>query len=190
MEVQQKYQRIGDITSAISGTLSGAASGGLAGSMMGGGVGMAIGAVAGGVTSAAGGVADIFMNEQLRNEAIDYTKDQFNYSLENIQALPYTLSRVSSFTKDNTIFPVLEYYTCTLREKVAMANKIAYNGMTVMAIGKIKDYINNTWSYKNYKIEIFSKGYIKGKIIRMQDLEDEYHLVKEIANEINKGVYF
>ena len=192
MEVQQKYQRIGDIASAISGTLSGAASGALAGSMMGGAI---AGGVVGGVASAAGGVADIFMNEQLRNEAIDYTKDQFNYSLENIQALPYTLSRVSSFTKDNTIFPILEYYTCTLREKVAMANKIAYNGMTVMAIGKIKDYLEYSWSY-TYRNEkggtstIGSKGYIKGKIIRMQDLEDEYHLVKEIANEINKGVYF
>ena len=63
---------------------------------------------------------------------ITYTED-----LQNIQALPYTLSRVSSLTVDNTIYPIIEYYTCTEREKEAFANKIAYNSMTVMIIGKI-----------------------------------------------------
>ena len=188
MEVQQKYQRVGDIVGSITGTISGAATGALSGAMMGGGVGAIAGGVVGGVTSAAGGVADILINEQLRTEAIDYTKDQFNYSLQNIQALPYTLSRVSSLTADNTIFPVLEYYTCKEEEKEAFANKIAYNGMTLMCIGKIKDYINNTWSYNN---KIFSKGYVKGQLIRIDEtgINEEFHLVKEISNELYKGVY-
>lgn len=188
MEVQQKYQRVGDIVGSITGTISGAATGALSGAMMGGGVGAIAGGVVGGVSSAAGGVADILINEQLRTEAIDYTKDQFNYSLQNIQALPYTLSRVSSLTADNTIFPVLEYYTCKEEEKEAFANKIAYNGMTLMCIGKIKDYINNTWSYKN---KIFSKGYVKGQLIRLEEtgINEEFHLVKEISNELYKGVY-
>lgn len=191
MEVQQKYQRVGDIVGSITGTISGAATGALSGAMMGSGVGAIAGGVVGGVASAAGGIADIFMNEQLRTEAIDYTKDQFNYSLQNIQALPYTLSRVSSLTTDNTIFPVLEYYTCKEEEKEAFANKIAYNGMTLMCIGKIKDYINNTWSYKNRRTEIFSKGYVKGQLIRLEEtgINEEFHLVKEISNELYKGVY-
>ena len=191
MEVQQKYQRVGDIVGSITGTISGAATGALSGAMMGGGVGAIAGGVVGGVASAAGGVADILINEKLRTEAIDYTKDQFNYSLQNIQALPYTLSRVSSLTADNTIFPILEYYTCKEEEKEAFANKIAYNGMTLMCIGKNKDYINNTWSYKNDRTEIFSKGYVKGQLIRLEEtgINEEFHLVKEISNELYKGVY-
>lgn len=57
-----------------------------------------------------------------------------------------------------------------------------------MCIGKIKDYINNTWSYNN---KIFSKGYVKGQLIRIDEtgINEEFHLVKEISNELYKGVY-
>ena len=58
--------------------------------------------------------------------------------------------------------------------------------MTVMAIGTIANYIGNNWSYNNIK----SKGYIKGEIIRIENLEDEFHLLKSISDEIYKGVYF
>ena len=81
--------------------------------------------------------------------------------------------------------PILEYYTCTEREKLAFLNKVAYNGMTVMAIDKIENYIYNRWGIKG----IESKGYIKGKIIRI-DLEEDYHITKAIADEINKGAFF
>ena len=185
MEIQQKYQRIGEVASSIAGIGTGAAGGALAGSVIMPGIGTAIGAVGGALSSAAGGIADILVNEKLRAEALDYTKDQFNYSLQNIQALPYTLSRVSAINIDNTIYPILEYYTCTAREKEALANKIAYNSMTVMAIGKIKDYINNNWSYGN----ITSKGYIKGKLIRIENFNDDFHMINAISEEINKGVY-
>lgn len=185
MELTQKYQRLGDIVGGITGAGAGAAVGGFAGGSMAPGVGIVTGAVAGGLISAAGGITDYFINEKLRTEAIDYTKDQFNYSLQNIQALPYTLARVSSLTNDNTIFPILEYYTCTDREKEALANKIAYNSMTVMAIGKIKDYINNSWSYG----DITSKGYIKGQLIRLDSIDEDFHLINSISSELNKGVY-
>ena len=185
MEVQQKYQKLGDIVGGITGAGAGAAAGALAGSSIMPGIGTGVGAAVGGVMSAAGGIADYFINEKLRSEAIDYTKDQFNYSLQNIQALPYTLARVSSLTNDNTIFPILEYYTCTAREKEALANKIAYNGMTVMAIGKIKDYKDNSWSYGT----VVSKGYIKGKLIRLENLNEDFHMINAIGEELNKGVY-
>lgn len=185
MEVQQKYQRLSDLVGGITGTGAGAAAGALAGSSMMPGIGTGIGAAVGAGLSAAGGIADYYVNEKLRSEAIEYTMDQFNYSLQNIQALPYTLSRVSAFNIDNTIYPILEYYTCTDREKEAFANKIAWNGMTVMAIGKIRDYINNEWSYG----DITSKGYIKGKLIRIENMDDDFHIVNAISAEINKGVY-
>lgn len=186
MEIKNNISRIQDIVGAGAGALGGAAAGAAAGSMVAPGIGTALGAIAGGVVSAAGGAADIFINEKLRAETLDYTKDQFNYSLQNIQALPYTLSRVSSLTVDNTIYPIIEYYTCSEREKEAFANKIAYNSMTVMVIGKIKYYINNEWRYKNIK----SKGYIKGKIINITNINEDYHIASAIAEEINKGGFF
>ena len=147
---------------------------------------MAIGAGTGAIASAIGGIADYQMNEKLRAESLDYTKDMFGYQLGNIKALPNTIAKVSAFNRNNKIFPVLEYYTCTDREKEALANKIAWNGMSVGAIGTIGNYIGNEWSYN----DITSKGYIKGRIIRIENLEDEFHLLKEISNEIYKGVYF
>lgn len=184
MEITQKYQRIGDVVGSITGTGAGAAAGALAGSLI-PGVGTAVGAAVGGIASGIGGIVDVAINEKLRNEAIDYTKDQFGYQLGNIQALPYTLTKVSSFNSNNKLFPVLEYYTCTDVEKEALAHKIAYNGMSVGVIGTINQFVENKWSYKG----IESKGYIKGKLIRLETVEDDYHLINALASELDKGVY-
>ena len=186
MEVTQDIQRKQDYWSVAAGTVSGSASGAFTGAMAGGGYGAIAGGIAGGALSLAGGLQDVYYNDKLRAEAIDYTKDQFNYSLENIQALPYSLSRVSSLTNDNTIYPVIEYYTCTEVEKKAFAEKIAWNSMTVMAIGKMSDYIDNSWSYG----DIISKGYIKGKLIRLDNINEDFRIINAISGELNKGVYF
>ena len=186
MEVQNNIIRTQEKWAAGAGAFQGAAAGALAGSMITPGIGTAVGAISGGAASLVGGLADIQLNEQLRAEALDYTRDMFGYQLGNIQALPQTISKISAFNNNNKIFPILEYYTCTDREKEALANKIAWNGMSVGVIGIIADYIGNSWTYNN----IESKGYIKGRIIRVENLEDEFHLIKEISNEIYKGVYF
>ena len=167
------------ITGSIQGGIAGAMSGAKAGPY-----GVIAGAVLGTATSAAAGALDYSMNETLRNEALDYKRDMFGYQLGNIQALPQSISRTTAFTYNNKYFPIVEYYTCTDTEKNALANKIAYNSMTVMAIGKLKDYASNIWSYN----DITSKGYIKGSLIRL-DINDDFHLLNEIANEIYKGVY-
>jgi outer membrane lipoprotein SlyB len=180
MEVQHKIGRIQDIVGGVTG----AASGAMLGSMV-PGIGTAVGAIVGGATSAVGGAVDYAINEMLRNEALDYKKDQFGYQLDNIKALPFTLSKVSSLTVNNRLFPFVEYYTCTDREKEALANKIAWNGMSVGAIGTIRNYIGNSWSYNN----IESKGYIKGKLIRLENTTEDYHIVNAISGELYKGVY-
>lgn len=184
METQHKYQRMSETVGAITGTFTGTAGGAIAGSA-GGPVGAIIGGVVGGAASAIGGTADLIINEKLRNEALDYTKDLFGYQLGNIQALPQTISKVSTFNNNNKIFPVIEYYTCTNEEKIALVNKIAYNGMTVMTIGKISDYFGNSWSWQ----DITDKGYIKCKLIRL-DISEDYHIVNAISGELNKGAYF
>ena len=186
MEIQNKFQGIGDAIKALTGSATGAASGALAGSIIAPGIGAGIGAAVGGIASMAGGVADVAINEALRKEAIDFTRDNFGYQLGNIQALPNSISKTTAYTFNNKIYPILEYYTCSEIEKRALAYKIANNGMTIMMIGKIKDYKDNTWSYD----DIISRNYIKGQLIKIEDINcDDFHVANEIANEVNKGVY-
>ena len=78
MEITQNHQRVGDIVSAVTGAGTGTAAGTLAGSVF-GPAGTLAGALGGGISSASAGIADYFINEKLRSEALDYTKDLFNY---------------------------------------------------------------------------------------------------------------
>ena len=170
LQVQQKAQRIGDIASTFGGIFGGAAGGALAG------VG---GAVVGGLISAGAGAADIAINEKLRAEAMDYKRDMFGMQMGNIQALPSNITKTTAFTYNNKIFPILEYYTCTDEEKTALTNKLKYNGMTVGRIGKIADYLANA-----------NDQYIKGRIIRIEGVSDDFHYYKAISDEIYKGAFF
>ena len=186
MEVNQKVQRLRGIT----GILAGGILGGMAGAK--GGIGGALAGAATGTATAAIGVGINYgLDETLRDEAIDYKKDQFGYNLGNIQALPQSITKTTAFTYNNKIFPILEHYTCTDEEKIALANKIAFNGMTTMRIGKISDFINNDWSYTINNQTIKSKNYIKGQIIRLEDVNcDDFHIANEIANEVFKGAFY
>lgn len=180
MEVNNAVQREMDIWNMTTGTLGGVVAGAFGGSVLTGKAGIAggvVGGVVGGGVSIAAGLRDMALNEQLRNEAIDFTKDQFGYQLGNIKALPYSLTKVSARNADNKLFPFVEYYTATEREKQALRSKITYNGMTVMAIDNIANYLRETPSY------------IKGKVIRLEGIEDDFHVVNTIAKEINNGVY-
>ena len=187
MEVNNKYQRIQEKVTAGVGTVAGAIAGAGTGLISSGGnpAGGIAGAAFGAISSGIGGLADIVINEQLRTEAMDYTRDLFNYNLGNIQALPQTISKVSAFNENNKIFPVLEYYTCTETERLAFLNKIAWNGMTTMTIGKISDYLGNSWELSGVE----DKGYIKGQLIRLVDTSADFRLVNAISEELYKGVY-
>lgn len=178
LEINQKYQRLNDIIGASVGSLQGGVSGAYIGMIAGAGNPAAIagGAIAGTALSAAAGIGDVVINDKLRKEALDYTKDQFGYQLGNIRALPYTLNKVSAFNINNKIFPFIEYYDCTDTEKQALLNKITYNGMTIMTIGTISEYILPTQSY------------IKGKIIRLPDTINS-HEAAQIYQELDQGFY-
>lgn len=184
MQKTQDIARIQEVWGIATGTVSGATSGAMAGSMVGGGTGAAVGAVAGGVTSLFGGLADRALNEQLRTEALDYTRDQFQFQLGNVQALPNSLTKVSSFNINNRIFPVLEYYTCTDVEKTLLAKKIAINGMTVNALGNLNDYLSE-WEYNG----IVSRQYLKGRIVKLTDIGEDFHIINSISDEVFKGFY-
>jgi hypothetical protein len=180
MEINNNMARIQEGFGVLSGTLQGAASGATTGALSGAGpYGAIAGGIIGGVTSLAGGIGDLVINETLRNETLDYTKDMFGYNLGNIKALPNSLTKSSAFDINNKIFPFLEFYTATTEEKEALKDKIKYNGMTIMRTGFLKNII----------ITIPKQGYVKGKIIRLDNFEDDYHVANTIGDEVNKGFF-
>lgn len=178
LETNYKYQRIqSGVSAAVSAISSGLAVGGLIKA----GVGVLSGAA-----SATGGVADLVIQQQLHNEQLDYKNDMFGYQLDNIKALPNSIAKTTAYNENNKIFPILEYYTCTDEEKEAVANKIAYNSMTVGIIAKPINYIGNSWSYG----DIQDKGYIKCKLIKLEgEKANDFHMVNMLGEELNKGVY-
>ena len=144
MEFQNNIANQNNRIQAIVGALSGATTGAMAGASVGGVAGGVIGGVVGGAASAIGGYQDIKNTKALQAEAIDYKQDLFGYQLGNVKALPNSIAKSTAYNIINKIFPIIEFYDCTEEERTIVAKKIAWNGMTVMAIGRIADYINNS----------------------------------------------
>lgn len=177
-DVQKITGKIGVGTSLLTGLAGGA----VAGSMVGGPIGTAVGAIAGAVGGAAlsgvGAKYDLEYLKKSQSEARSYAVDMYAYSLGNVKALPYTLTRVSAFTENNKIFPFIEFYDATDEEKEALRNKIKYNGMTIMRIGRIFDFIQPDFKY------------VQGQLIRLEGINEDSHVIAEIANEIKLGGYY
>lgn len=177
MRVNNAIAREQEKWSLLAGTVQGGAVGAGAGMMIGGGWGAVIGGAAGALMSGLAGGKDRQLNEMARQEQIKYAKDMFGFQLGNIQALPQSLSKSVAYTIDNKYFPFLEYYTCSDIEKKALRNKIKYNGMTVGVIGTIAEYM------------LEEPSYIKGQLIRIEDIQEDYHILSALADEINMGVF-
>lgn len=186
LDTMNNIQRGQDITNAILGTVSGAMSGGMLGNVMSPGNANAtgIGAATGGLASMFGGVADVIINEQVRQENKRLQQDMYGYNLQNIQARPQSLAKVSAFTADNKIFPYLEYYSCTDKEREALINKIKYNGMTTMTIGTFESFIN-----KESEFLVDGRCYIQGNIIKCDTIVDDYHILNAMSEELKRGVF-
>lgn len=169
-EYNNKYSRIQEQFGAVAGMAQGIAAGGL----LGGIPGAAIGAAA----SIPTGIADLTINEKLRQEQLRYTKDMYGYNIQNIQAQPDTLAKITAFNVESMIFPFVQYYTCTDVEKEAVRNKLIYNGMTIGRIDNLKNFI--------YTDDI---RYVKGQIIRLEGLDDDFNIAAEIASEVSQGFF-
>lgn len=193
MEVNNSVQRQLERVNLITGTLSGGITAGMAGGMISSLPGVGIGTgIAGAALSAAGGIADMKLNERLRSEAIDYAKDQFGYQLQQIQALPYSLNKVGVQNVNYKYFPFVEIYECTVEESTAFINKVQWNGMTVMRIGIIPDYLKNTAD------EIGT--FIQAKPLRITNytkdneasngIDEATYFLDVIAAELEQGVYY
>ena len=169
MEMSNRYQRVSDWMGLVSGTAK---------------AGMAIGSlsnpVTGGVSAGinlATGVASNIMSDKLRDEQVNLKKDLFNYNLQNIQALPQSVSKTAAFNINSKYVPFLEKYTCTEEEKNALRDKLRWQGMTVMRTGQIQDYV---WA---------DDTYIEAMPLRLIGLGEDTHTAQAIAQELNMGTY-
>lgn len=169
MEMSNRYQRVSDWMGLVSGTAK---------------AGMAIGSlsnpVVGGVSAGinlATGVASNIMSDKLRDEQVNLKRDLFNYNLQNIQALPQSVSKTAAFNINSKYVPFLEKYTCTEEEKNALRDKLKWQGMTVMRTGQIQDYV---WG---------DDTYIEAMPLRLTGLGEDTHTAQAIAQELNMGTY-
>lgn len=178
--INRQMDRIG----AIVGTLQGGAQGGASGAI-GGPWGAAIGAATGATLSGIGGEADIRLNEQMRQEQLSYIKDQQRLNLAAIQAQPYSLSKTTAFTANNKIFPILEFYTCSEKERNAVVAYLVNNSFNIGAVIPFKNLLNITWAADNKT----ARKWIQGHPIEINTNED-YHYTAELGRELAQGYYF
>lgn len=178
LDVTQKWERREALVNAITAPISGGTSGALAGGMAGGVWGAVAGGVVGTGAGTAGGVMDYLRTKELQQEQKNYLTDMYNYNLQNVQALPQTISSVSSYDANNKLWPFLEFYSCSSWEFVAMSDKIKYNGMKVGRIGNMSDFIDPN-----------ERTYIKCQLIRSESEGEDYSVLDDIAQELNKGVF-
>ena len=179
MDFKYGIERRNAIISGVAGILGDTAKGAGAGAYLGGPIGAAVGGVVAGASSAIGMAVDIDTQAKLYQEEKSLAIDKFNYQLGNIKALPNTMTKVGSFDAISKIFPILEYYTCTPKEKLIFMNKIRYESMTVMCIGTINEYSGNDGELH----------YFKGELIRCDEIADDAHVLDAIYRELLKGVY-
>lgn len=180
--IAREQQQLSGILGIATGGIGGAVGGAMAGSKV-PGLGTAAGAIGGAVMGTVGGaigyVKDKEWLERQQQEARSYAIDMYGYQLGNIQAMPYALTKTSAFTKNNRVFPFVEYYTSTYEETELLRNKIEYNGMTVMAADKLEDFSTSP----------FEKTFLKGQLIRLEEITDDFHIADAIYQEVNKGFY-
>ena len=173
LDINNSISKTEAIFQAATGSVTGAMSGAMTGAMAGGGWGAAAGAILGGAAGVAGGIMDVKNLEKRQEEGRSFQIDMYNYQLGNVQALPQSLARTSALSYNNKIFPMIEYYSCTDKEKEILKDKLTYNGMTIMRIGNLTNFT----------------GFVKGQIIRFNNLNEDSHMANAIYEEINKGVY-
>ena len=158
--------------SPITGGSAGATAGAKMGGMQGAAIGAAAGAVGGGLTAG----IDYANNIKMMEENRQYKIDMYGYNLQNIQAIPTSLTKTSALTYNTRVWPFIEYYTCTDAERNALKDKMKYNGMTIMKIAKLNEYL------------LGEDNFYKGQLIRL-NINVDSHMAYEIYNELNKGVY-
>ena len=178
MDVQNDVNRQAALAQLLAAPITGGAAGAATAAKLGSGLtgaitGGLVGAIGGGITAGVDYANALKLIEENRQYAID----MYGYNLQNIQAVPTSLTKTSALTYNTRVWPFIEYYTCTESERKALKDKIKYNGMTIMKVGKLSDY------------SLGEDNFYKGQVIRLPDSRIDGHMAFEIYNELNKGVY-
>lgn len=166
----RKYERTDQIVGAITGALGAGVQTGMMTSNVYAGIGA-------GVVSGVAGAADVFHAEAKHKEQLEYNKAMHDYSLENVQALPQSLTKIDTLSPNNPLVPYVEFYTCTSIEREAMRNALTYGGMTVGRIGTPREFKRGELSF------------VKAQLIRINGLEEDYHFADVISTELKLGVF-
>lgn len=136
----------------------------------------------GSVLRVIGGTKDIDMQEELHNVAIQKMEKDFKYQLDNIKAQPNTIRKLSNVTPDTRIFPYIEIYGASGEDIDAYDKMIKYTGMSIMATGYIINYLKENE-------ETFIQADLIRLVLGFGDKSSEYNIAREIANELDKGIY-
>ena len=177
MDVQNDINKQGALAQLIASPFIGGASLAAAGGQFGGMQGAIGGALAGATVGLATSALDYKNTIKMMEENRQYSIDMYGYNLQNIQAVPTSLTKTSALTYNTRVWPFIEYYTCTDAERNALKDKIKYNGMTIMKVGQLNNYL------------LGEDNFYKGQLIRLPEVRIDGHMAFEIYNELNKGVY-
>lgn len=177
MDVEHKIQKQEALFGLIAGGMGGTSSSAMSGGLVGGPVGAIVGGAVGGVASTIGGVMDYTNLKKRQEEQKDLAIDMHQFQLDNIQALPYSLTKCPAFTYNNKIFPFVERYSASDEEIKAFKHYLNLRSFNLNVVGVVKDYIGPT------------ETFIKGQIIRLEGINEDSAIAQEIYDEFNKGVY-
>lgn len=112
---------------------------------------------------------------------INARRQLFNYQLDNIKSQPNTIRKMTSINTDFRIFPFVEVYDTTPQDKQNFDNLIRWNGMTVMVMGFMEEYLQDN-----------TETFFQASVVRFTDfigVENDYTLVSDINNELEMGLY-
>lgn len=169
--------RLDMVSSGISSTINAIGTGAGAGLMTGNG---AVGAIAG-ITSFAAGAADLGIQNEKFNIQRQASIDNFKYQLDNVKAMPDTLTKISSYNVNNKYFPIIEYYSCTEQEVKAFIEFLKYRDFALNVLTTIDTVLKDR--YNNVE-------YVKGKLVKFSE---GTHVANDVSNaiyrELDQGVY-
>ena len=103
MDVQNDVNRQGALAQAIAAPITGGAAGAATGAKIGGGYGAIIGAAVGMVGGSIAGGLDYTNQLRLMEENRQYAIDMYGYNLQNIQAIPTSLTKTSALTYNTRV---------------------------------------------------------------------------------------
>ena len=182
LDFYQNIDRIQSILNIGTSRAQGAAMGASMGAA-GGPIGMAVGAGVGATAGTASGFADAIFSELERKEDKDYMVSMYNFQLGNIQAMPYSLTKVSALSNNYKFWPFIETYKASQQEIDSMGKKLSYEGMLLSVISDIYTSVKAT------PVSSAPGKYVKGNFITLENLADDTHMALDLNNELSKGLY-